>query len=361
MLAAFLGSLARTDFGVLPAALAAAALPSVRNPAGRIRLAGAVAGLAAACLGVACTLGHNYVVSGQFLQSSVRMKLLWMGTCGPSPVPIAGRVLTLFGAASWPTVLLASIVILGALIYGMGRFLRVWWCAGRIKRASNDPDRAEVLPVLWFGSLLTLVAYTVFYSFNPAGMQPWYTAGVIVPLLLFLSLPFTKVRMTHPLHLAMLTVLLVLVAQQVSLPRVLRANPPWPHQVSMFQAGRFLQKLEIDGRCGSWNAGIIGYYQGGRVVNLDGLVNNDIFAYAKENRLGVYIDERRIVRLADFTYVLEDADMRRRGGYESPDFLCRLVPVKQFDNRTEGTRHLTLYEVRPREKAPEPTFPPVIR
>ena len=311
---AFLGSLARTDFGLLPAALAAAALPSVRRPAGRVRFAGAVAGLAAACFGVACTLGHNYAVSGQFLQSSARMKLLWLGACGPSPVPIAGRVLTLFGSASWPTVLLASIVILGALIYGTCRFMGVWCSADRDNRADSDPDQVAIHAVLWFGSLATLTAYIVFYSFNPAGMQPWYTAGLIVPLLLFLSLPFSKIRVTHPLHLAVLTVLLVLVARQSALASVLRATPPWPHQVSMLHAGLFLQKLELAGKCGSWNAGIIGYYEGGHVVNLDGLVNNDIFQYAKENKLGVYIDERRIVRIVDFAYVLEDAEMRRRGG-----------------------------------------------
>lgn len=49
-----------------------------------------------------------------------------------------------------------------------------------------------------------------------------------------------------------------------------------------------------------WNAGIIGYYQGGSVVNLDGLVNDSIYQYAMSNTLPVYVEKIAITYIVDF-------------------------------------------------------------
>ena len=46
----------------------------------------------------------------------------------------------------------------------------------------------------------------------------------------------------------------------------------------MLAAGNTAE-AEPAGLVGSWNAGIIGYYQGGDVINLDGLVNNEVYPY----------------------------------------------------------------------------------
>ncbi|HLO15977.1 MAG TPA: hypothetical protein VK206_14185 [Anaerolineales bacterium] len=41
----------------------------------------------------------------------------------------------------------------------------------------------------------------------------------------------------------------------------------------MLEARKYLHNHSLDGRIGAWHPGIIGDYQGGTVINFDGLVN----------------------------------------------------------------------------------------
>jgi hypothetical protein len=68
------------------------------------------------------------------------------------------------------------------------------------------------------------------------------------------------------------------------------------------------------------------------VINLDGLVNNDIYAYAISNRLPSYIAERRITYVVDFKTMLDIPEYRMRGGYDDDTFLGGLRPIKLFDH-----------------------------
>src|SRR4029079_16455290 len=75
----FLGSLARTDFGLLPAAITGACLVVWRPDAAAVvgRWIGhAVAGLGGAAAGLGAVFIHNLAVSGQMAQSSAKMKWL---------------------------------------------------------------------------------------------------------------------------------------------------------------------------------------------------------------------------------------------------------------------------------------------
>jgi hypothetical protein len=60
------------------------------------------------------------------------------------------------------------------------------------------------------------------------------------------------------------------------------------------RAGRDLSQRALDGKVGAWNAGIIGYYQGGTVINLDGLVNDGIYPWVVRNDLAGYLAEHNI-------------------------------------------------------------------
>jgi hypothetical protein len=96
----FIGSLARTDFGLLTATMVAAAIVQrlvTRTAAANRRLTVAAAGSAGAAMGVAAALLHGWLSSGQLLQSSARMKLLWMAIEVPSVRPIRFKLQALFG------------------------------------------------------------------------------------------------------------------------------------------------------------------------------------------------------------------------------------------------------------------------
>lgn len=350
--AGFLGSLARTDFGLLPAALALASVIAFRTSADRSRLWAAFAGLTASFLGVIVCFGHNYIATGHYLQSSARMKSLWLATYGPSVRPIMETTLTLFGDSSPLTLLLVTIMVLITIICGFRRFRELSFSESTVNGSATNSDVSSIGATLWYGSLFTIIGYIVFYSLNPAGIQHWYTACLVVPVFLLVNLPFLNGASTDRVRVATLLVLLVLVTRQGTAVLTFLKNPEWPHQVSMFRAGHYLSHHCFDGRIGSWNAGIIGYYEGGRVINLDGLVNNDIYRYAKINQLEEYVDKVQIEYVVDFLAMFSSDERRRRGGYDSPEFLRRLVPLRSFDDRSEGWRELTLFQVRHEDSTP---------
>ena len=124
------------------------------------------------------------------------------------------------------------------------------------------------------------------------------------------------------------------------------STSPYPPQAFLRDAGLYLHEQALDGSVGAWNAGIIGYYQGGTVINLDGLVNNDIYAYAISNRLPSYVAERRITYVVDFKTMLDIPEYRMRGGYDDDTFLGGLRPIKLFDHgEYPPWQYLTLYQV----------------
>jgi hypothetical protein len=98
-------------------------------------------------------------------------------------------------------------------------------------------------------------------------------------------------------------------------------------------------------RVGSWNAGIIGYYADSYVVNLDGLVNNDIYDYAVSNSLPDYISDKNIAYILDFENVFTSDYHRIRGGYDDDEFLRSLQPIKTFSGEEYGWKNLTLFKI----------------
>jgi hypothetical protein len=122
-------------------------------------------------------------------------------------------------------------------------------------------------------------------------------------------------------------------------------HAPWPHQKYMLQAGLYLNENPLDGKVGSWNAGIIGYYEGGHVVNLDGLVNNDIYPYVVNNNLPAYLSSRGIYYLMDFEEMLTIYGYRVQGGYDDNEFIADLTPQKVFDRDQYSWNHMTLYYI----------------
>ncbi len=354
---AFLGSLARTDFGLLPAGVFAAALLESWRFGGRGVLLRPAAGLAGASIGVVASLLRNRLVGDQFLQSSARMKSLWAQHYALDPDRLLTKVSTLFGAPSLVTELLALLALVCALAFGIRRFV-----VSADRSGAPDPGLGSgetELRVAWLGSLFALSGYVVFYL-QSVPVQPWYTANLIVPLALLLGLPAQGRSVWSPASISIAVPLLVLLGLQAAPASRFLEKPKWQHHRALHRAGTLLREKELED-VGAWNAGIVGYYQGGRVVNLDGLVNDEIYEYAANNQLPRYIDERGLRYVIDFRRIFEAPLRRRRGGFDDPAFLARLVPIQPFQRRQSGRMWtgLTLYRLRaPEEERPEPVAEP---
>ena len=73
-----------------------------------------------------------------------------------------------------------------------------------------------------------------------------------------------------------------------------------PHRENMLEAALWIaDNTDPEGRVGSFNAGIIGYFSERTVINLDGVVNEDAFHARQDGRLAEYIREREIRYLVD--------------------------------------------------------------
>lgn len=314
------------------------------------KLIGPAIGLLAAILGVMFCLIHNQLLTDQAIQSSAIMKSLWSKYYGgPDVQPIFNIFLSFFGPPSKLTLRTTRLILLVLVIANCLSLVT------RIKSRSSDNsnNKAENQITIWLGSALTLIGYCAFYSLNTAAMQPWYSAGLIIPAFGIMS-TMTFQTETRKIFLTLTSALMILLVTirinhiyKTYENHALVVQPRWPHQTLMLKAGKFLQHENLDHKVGSWNAGIIGYYQGGEVINLDGLVNNDIYEHASMNNLQQYIDNVEILYIIDFKLMLENETLQRRGGYEDPAFLKRLTLVKEFsDINLKGKwREIGLFEI----------------
>ncbi|MEM7113429.1 MAG: hypothetical protein AAF614_13415 [Chloroflexota bacterium] len=329
-----LGSLARADFGLFPFAIAITTLLIFRTATlSKKTVLLAVAGLSGAVIGLLILFGHNFLFAGEFLQSSAQMKGYWAQIFGPdyylAPL-LLGHLIGLNG------LLVLTFLLLYVLV---PRFL---------KRTAPQQQAGQtdlLLPFL--AAVLTLGGYIVFYGHNGA-VQPWYTATLIVPLMMLIFVVSRVIleALDTKMLSALSLVFVVLAVFNVSrLYPIHSSIAPWPHQQIMLESALYLKKHMVGEKIGAWNAGIIGYYATTPIVNLDGLVNNDIYNYAVSNELPRYIDEKGINYIVDFENMLVFPALRVRGGYDDAVFIARLKSVKQFDQGEYGWKHLTLYRV----------------
>ncbi|MGD2177760.1 MAG: hypothetical protein PVG71_08055 [Anaerolineae bacterium] len=337
----FAGSLARSDFGLLPLSIFVAnLLLSVIGRDNRAILASS--GLMGAVAGVLSTLVHNYLFSGSLLQSSARMKNHWAQFYGPNYLGVVGIFIDTVGLGGL-AMLLAATSLLGLVSLGQDGFSLFF---RKLRDSLGGHCRNSCDCSSFLGGALCVAGYGLFYLGTPA-IQPWYSASLAVPIfLLLVSLSSCVERLfgSSALRVVSSVMGVVFIANNVIGVYPLGANSPWPHQSVMLRAGKYLGRQEIGGLVGSWNAGIIGYYSGGDVINLDGLVNNEVYEYAANNDLPSYVESQGIKYVVDFETVLEDETRRQRGGFDDQAFVRNLKPRVVFDESHYYWNHLTLYE-----------------
>ena len=343
-----LGSLSRSDFGLLPLSICAASLILTHYSKNWRAFLMSFSGLVGATFGVLLVFTHNYIFSGQFLQSSAKMKAYWGQLSGVSYVKTSLMIVNRLGLDS--SVLLFSLFVIIILGYIM--------ILVRIKNKqtlSIRPDMPNQFLnlILVISASLSLAGYIVIYA-HGSGIRPWYTANLIVPVFILLVITANYIDDTIPsnyrkfIRLGLsIIVLNVITPNMIAIHRDL-SNSPWPHQQFMLEAGKYLEQQSLfDDKIASWNAGIIGYYQGGNVINIDGLVNDDIYGYAINNELPTYIAQQNITYIIDFKKMFDDERRRLRGGYDNDIFIKTLQPIKVFDDGQYSWGYLTLYQLSP--------------
>jgi len=308
------GSFCRTDYVVLPAAFAIAQALLVRPRSWRAMMStrGAIC-LEGAWVGLMLLAVHTYTISGAIVQSSASTKMRWSSILGHDLQPALyalGRVLD--------TKLTPRPVTTGIVLAGVCACLAFWL-------ARKDRRRMQ----LAIAGALSGVAYLLVYAHNSAAMQPWYATSFAVPLLMLLAVVLASV----PRGSSIVFLAAIALAGTSQLTR--QDHALWPHQRAPMLGGQVLGQAQFPERTGAWNAGVLSYFSGGRIVNLDGLVNDTVLEYARRNELLAYIAREHIERIADFGVMIDDRMARRLGGYDSPMADDCIAKVGQLDKKYE--------------------------
>lgn len=347
-----LGSIARADFGLFPFSIMAATLIiSLIIITTKRQVFFAFAGLSGTITGVLLLLGHNYIFTNEFLQSSAKMKAYWAQLSLPNYYAAPLLVGNIIGLAG---LLLLAILIAIAVL---PKFINKQNGRSNPNNDTNQPhhkqnkafddDKKQSFFIMIIAAGVCILGYTLVYARNGA-IQPWYTGNLILPvLMLIFGVSDYIIGSLHEKSKTLFS-LLSLIAILFNISNIYPINEndsPWPHQKIMLNVGNYLNKNTLNARVGAWNAGIIGYYEGGNIINLDGLVNNDIFSYAVDNRLPAYLESRDITYIVDFENMITSQYRRIRGGYDDEEFLATLKPHMVFDEGIYQWNYLTLYYI----------------
>lgn len=295
-----LGVLTRTEFIIIPMVVV---LIGIFNGEVNYKLLGGV-------LGMIIVLLHSYLFTGEFIQSSALIKSEWAQYY--SKDLLHEKALSLSTGFFYASTFMAKKIVFVSLILTSGFLL--------YKKFRKD---------LLIAVLLILI-YTALY-WNNAGVQTWYMGVFVIPIFIIGKYLFNTINV----NLARIVLLMGIFFNLISW-----YQPLYPHGEIMKRAGEYLAQNKLDGKIGSWNAGIIGYYQGGSVVNLDGLVNNSICSYIESGTVVEYLKENKVKYIIDFSNMYRSY-YPKQGGYV--DLKVRLL--LQFDKGEYVWKYLTIAEV----------------
>jgi hypothetical protein len=130
-------------------------------------------------------------------------------------------------------------------------------------------------------------------------MVDWYRAPSLLAMAVLAGVLLAgRVR---PTRIATAVLAIVCLARVVQPLASLRFGPPAP--LGLVAAQWLRPHLQAGAVAASWNAGLIGYFAGGRVVNLDGLVNDAAFLrdVVRGGDLDGYLERERVRFLVDAT------------------------------------------------------------
>lgn len=102
-------------------------------------------------------------------------------------------------------------------------------------------------------------------------------------------------------------------------------------EIGKYRMAQELNKIIPSGSVvGAWNAGIYGYFfEKGKLVNLDGVVNNEIYPYIKNRNVGDYAREAGINYLVDDNFTLQNKYWGKSKPLENINIITKLEDLKE--------------------------------
>ncbi len=284
-LAIVFGCTCRSDFVLAGGCLALAifsADPRLRDPSTRTRLLAAVAGSA---VGALVTTIHAWAASGHLVQSSARMKAHWGAVVGYQPLYGLEPASYAFSPGFLFTrVLDFGPVTLLPLAVGLG--VLAWYARKAVARRGCHGV------VLFRWSALCAIAYPIAYGMIGTAAQCWYSAHFFAPLfLLVAAIVDASTDRVRSIAVAGGALLAAVNAWDAM-------RPPWSAEDAIMLA-RSVGNIRSITVAAAWNAGTRNFLGGEKLVNIDGLVNDDVYPYVVRDRVHCYLVHERIPFVVD--------------------------------------------------------------
>jgi hypothetical protein len=284
------------------------------------------------CLSTLLVFYHNYLISGEFLQSSAKIKSYWSTLVGNSiEVPLSKIIDMLLPIRPFFS---NSIYFLLIFILFLSITFNQIIVLGGVNKIKHIYINEKSVFLFVFG-FITLLGYVFVYSKNSAALQTWYSSTFLIPvccLFLFLWESINKIFVVK---------YLLIFSYFISI--YISFQPIWKHQSDMYRVAKDLRNLS--GRVGSWNAGIYGYFTDSKITNLDGLVNDSVIPYIIEDQLMEYIDKQKISYIVDFEIMIKDDDKLSRGGLKLSD-LARFKKISEYKS-TWRNSNIIVWKITP--------------
>lgn len=196
--------------------------------------------------------------------------------------------------AQYETRLMFDAILSVSRILGFGRWILLVALTGALSlRAVPARARGESLALLLVPTLGALVTLTYHVSYRWT-FQVWYSAPVAFLTSLWAALALQMLWAYRPKWLAWGAVGLLLAFYVNAGDDLMRSGGVYPRQIESLTRD-FCGGHEVIGESDS---GFSMYFAPCRVVNLDGVVNNQAFTAIKEKRLGEYLVGARIESIA---------------------------------------------------------------
>lgn len=297
----FLGSISRTDFGLLPGLLFFISfILFYFKKVSKNKLLSVSFILVGAVLGLVFVLIHNYYLTDQFSQGSALVKLHWSQINGHDIFkPLIYLVLPIITPSTnnWIRLLFLIVFVL---------FFFQSFIVFKNRLNINTLLKKYYISI---ASFFVIICYVLFYRLNSSALQFWYVGNLVVPFCMIYAMIFHIIRKnTKIIYLFLFANIIFLTSNTL--------KSSYPQQELILRMSNAINNKNIDGEIGAWNSGIMGYFTNQTIVNLDGLVNNDIYPFIKDNKLYDYINERELKYLVDFDFVLKTKSNRVSGGYD---------------------------------------------
>ena len=288
----FFGSLARTDFGLIPAVYLIAGLFIARRLQSWRPFFAATSAVGGSAAGLGTTFLYNHIATGSWIQQSAQIKHLLANSSSPfNPAPAAWQFMRVLfylppldlSVSQRVQFLRYGVLMLGgiALIAGGA----IVYHLRRPKQAGEARPPEDVFVTI--AALCGIAGYLTVYSFNSEATFGWYTATVTGFVLVLASQFFS--RMGSRIAAAITLPLIAL-----NLAGLVYGGPTARSQYVEVRIGLALRRDHAGALMGGGDVGKASFYNGGTMINLDGLMNNEIYPYLAAGEFPCYFLVRRI-------------------------------------------------------------------